>query len=110
MTEEKENKKQEQETSIAFVFLFGLALGLGYYSAKTFDNEADIKIDFERKFYVPYSVNNDLYLINQKNGKTYLLEKHEIDNEYWYEYKFLAKTKTNKRKIYKKSNPQNLAF
>lgn len=110
MTEEKENKTQEQDSKAGIIFVLCMAVGIGYYSAKTFDKEADIKIDFERKSYIPFSINNELYLINQKNGKTYLLEKHELENEYWYEYKFLGKTKTNKRKIYKKNNPLDLAF
>jgi hypothetical protein len=77
-----------------FVICFGL--GAGYYANKYY---GDI---FERKSYVPFEYQGNMYLINSKNGKTYLLEKNETDNHYWYSYRYLARTKTKKLKIYEK--------
>jgi len=102
----KKEKRQDIDEKLGITFMICFGLGVGYYLTKTFDER--FEFDLEKKAYIPYSINNDLYLINQKNGKTYLLEKHEIDNQYWYTYKYLTKTKTNKIKMYSKNNPLNI--
>lgn len=98
-------KKEDFESFLSILFIICFGLGAGYYANKYYGRV----IDFEKKSYIPFEYNNELYLINSKNGKTYLLEKIEgINGEYWYNYKFLTKTKTNKIKKYKKNDPLDL--
>lgn len=107
MAEEKNEEQHKIDWNVMVgVFMMFFGLGIGANICQHFDWQ----IDLEKKSYVPYEVNGDLYLINSKNGKTYLLEKQETKDHYWYEYKFLAKTKTKNTKIYDKKNPLKLAF
>lgn len=108
MSNETNEKNKDWQGTFAFVFMIAFGLGMGNYLAKTFDEQADFKLDLERKEYKPVIIDSELLLINIKNGKTYVLNKNEIDNTYFYEYKFLAKPKTKKVKIYNKKDPLNV--
>lgn len=113
----EENKKQKFEDIISIIFLICFGFGSGYYLCKTLDENADFRFDFERKDYIPYTFNNELYLINRKNGKTYKLNEYQDDKSVWYKYDYIAKTKTKKFKktdkntsIHTKNEKQNWAF
>lgn len=60
---------------------------------------------FEKKDYQPIVLNNELYAINKKNGKTYKLVtiNNKMDNYEYSYYKYIAKPK-GKRNITKRND------
>lgn len=107
--QETKKKNEEFEETIGKLFLICMFIGGGFYLFKTMDEKLDIRLDFERKSYIPYSINNETFLINKYNGKTYKLKKYETKDRFYYKYDFIAKPKTKNKKYYLK-DPLNLAF
>lgn len=106
----EENKKKDFEEKISIIFLICFALGGGYYFAKQIDENSDFRVDLERKKYVPYEINKELYLVNEKNGKTYKLEELTLDNKIIYKYNFLAKPKSKKAKVYQNTGKYRVEY
>lgn len=69
----------------------------------------EFMVDFEKKDYQIITVNNDMLLVNKKNGKTYKLEKFETEEKkyYWYEYRYIARPKGKTKKIYETNKKTN---
>lgn len=110
LTEEEKTKQEELETKMGFWFMTGFGIVAGLFACWHIYNNTDWANfwDLERKKYIPIVVNNELFVINQKNGKTYKLKEKETTNTYFYEYQYLATPKSKKIKIYSKNNPIDL--
>ena len=110
LTEEEKTKQEELETKMGFWFMTGFGIVAGLFACWHIYNNTDWVYfwDLEKKKYIPVITNNEFYVINQKNGKTYKLEKKEISDTYFYEYQYLAAPKIKKIKVYSKTNPINL--
>lgn len=110
LTEEEKTKQEAFEAKMCCWFMTGFGAALGIFACWHIYNNTDwVNFwDLEKKKYMPVITNNEFYVINQKNGKTYKLEKKEISNTYFYEYQYLAAPKIKKIKVYSKTNPINL--
>lgn len=111
MSEENKELTQKEIDERDFqTFLVTFGFGCGFAAVYLLFRNVDLPLmfDLERKKYTPIVVENNLYVVNQKNGKTYKLEEKETTNTYFYEYKYLTAPKSKKVKIYSKKDPLDI--
>lgn len=107
---ENETKQQNNNglNPILTLFIFGFGLCSAFYLFDWIKESEFINFDFENKNYIPYTYENKLILINQKNGKTYILNQIQTKEGFAYIYSFVGKPKKKKVKFFEKNDPLEL--
>ncbi len=108
-TENKNNSNNNDDLGcLGFIIIILIVVAL--FNCDNFPewNFLGLDLDFEKKEYTPIVYENNLYLINQKNGKTYILKRDVLGKNSYYSYQLLTKPK-QKSKI-NSDDPLGLSF
>ena len=115
MSEEENNNDNNNSSNnnsdngwIVILLFVCLFVSGSYYWFKDLDEKLDIKIDFEKKSYIPVVLNNEMFLVNKHNGKTYKLNYNEAENTYIYKYVLVAKPKSKMLRFFNKKDPLDI--